>query len=118
MSTRARKPGPRSLELLRWIERLEVVGLEPLALAHRLSQRTTYSHVERLAGAGLVDRIYDRKGTLVAITRAGRRVARPDAGTLEPLIEASPGVRSALTLGPVVGRRAGDASRIQLGERS
>src|SRR4028119_1453678 len=54
MSGRARGPGPRSLELLRWIERLEVTGLEPLTLAHRLSPRTAYSHrraVPRRPGA-------------------------------------------------------------------
>lgn len=75
---RARRPGPRSLELLRWVERLEVAGLEPLALAHRLSLRTTYSHVERLRAAGLVERLSERQGTLVAITGSGRREVRPD----------------------------------------
>lgn len=75
---RARRPGPRSLELLRWIERLDVVGLEPLGLAHRLSTRTTYSHVERLAAAGLVERLSERNGTLVAITGNGRREVRPE----------------------------------------
>ena len=64
--------------MLRWFERLEVAGLEPLGLAHRLGQRATYPHVERLAAAGLVARIYDRDGSLVAITLAGRRAARPD----------------------------------------
>jgi hypothetical protein len=67
------------MEILRWVERLEVTGLEPLALAHRLGLRATYSHVERLAAAGLVDRIYDRGGSLVAITSAGRREARPES---------------------------------------
>lgn len=75
---RARRPGPRSLELLRWIERLDVVGLEPLGLAHRLSMRTTYSHVERLVAAGLVERLSERNGTLVAITGPGRREVRPE----------------------------------------
>lgn len=73
-----RGPGPRSLELLRWMERLEVVGLEPLGLAHHLSRRTVYSHVARLEATGWVRRIYDRNGTLVAITRAGRIAVRPD----------------------------------------
>lgn len=76
---RARRPGRRSLELLRWVERLEVAGLEPLALAHRLSLRTTYSHVERLRAAGLVERLSERQGTLVAITGPGRREVRPEA---------------------------------------
>ncbi len=75
---RAHRPGPRSFELLRWVERLEVVGLEPLALAHRLSLRTTYSHVERLVAAGFVERLTERNGTLVAITGPGRREVRPD----------------------------------------
>lgn len=75
---RARRPGPRSLELLRWIERLDVVGLEPLGVAHRLSMRTTYSHVERLVAAGLVERLSERNGTLVAITGPGRREVRPE----------------------------------------
>jgi DNA-binding transcriptional ArsR family regulator len=66
------------MELLRWTERLEVVGLEPLGLAHCLSRRTVYSHVARLEAAGLVERIYDRNGTLVAITRAGRVTVRPE----------------------------------------
>ena len=78
MGGRARGPGPRSFELLAWLERLEVAGLEPLGHAHRLGQRATYSHVERLAAAGLVKRIYDRDGSLVAITLDGRRTARPD----------------------------------------
>jgi len=64
--------------MLRWLERLEVAGSEPFGLAHRLGERATYSHVERLARAGLVARIYDRDGSLVAITLAGRRAARPD----------------------------------------
>ena len=78
MGGRARGPGPRSYEILRWLERLEVAGLEPLRLAHRLGERAIYSHVERLAAYGLVARIYDRDGSLVAITLAGRRAVRPD----------------------------------------
>lgn len=77
MGGKARGPGPRSLELLNWIERLEVTGLEPLALAHRLAGRTAYSHVERLEAAGFVRRIYDRNGSMIAITRAGRIRVRP-----------------------------------------
>lgn len=66
------------MELLRWVERLEVTGLEPLALAHRLGLRAVHSHVQRLAAAGLVERIYDRNGSVVAITRAGRSAVRPE----------------------------------------
>ncbi len=76
---RARRPGPRSLDLLRWVERLEVAGLVPLALAHQLSLRTTYSHVERLRAAGLLERLSERQGTLIAITGPGRREVRPEA---------------------------------------
>lgn len=78
MSGRARGPGPRSPELLRWIERLEVAGLEPLTLAHRLGPRAAYFHVARLANAGIVERVYDRNGSLVAITRAGRIEVCPE----------------------------------------
>jgi hypothetical protein len=71
-------PGPRSFEALRWLERLEVAGLEPFALAQGFGQRAAYSHVARLADRGLAERIYDREGSLVAITRAGRRAVRPE----------------------------------------
>lgn len=77
-SVGVRTAGPRSFEALKWLERLEVAGLEPLALAHGLGQRAAYSHVERLVAQGLVERTYDRDGSLVAITLAGRRAARPD----------------------------------------
>lgn len=79
MGGKARGPGPRSFEVLRWLEPLEVAGLEPLGLAHRFGERATYSHVQRLADAGLVARTYDRDGSLVALTREGRRRPRPDA---------------------------------------
>jgi hypothetical protein len=36
--------------------------------------RVTYSHVERLASVELVERVYDRGGSVVAITRHGRRL--------------------------------------------
>lgn len=42
--------------------------------------RTTYSHAERLAAAGLAVRIYDREGSVVAITGAGRRLVCADGG--------------------------------------
>lgn len=84
MGGRARGPGPRSLELLRWLERVEVAGREPLGLAHRLGDRALYSHVQRLADAGLVIRIYDRDGSLVAITKEGRRTTRPDIFDARP----------------------------------
>lgn len=84
MGGKARGPGPRSFELLRWLERVEVAGLEPLGLGHRLGDRAVYSHVQRLADASLVVRIYDRDGSLVAITKEGRRAVRPDIVNARP----------------------------------
>ncbi len=78
MGGEVRGPGPRSLEALSWVERLDVVGLDALACALGFGRRVAYSHVSRLACAELVDRVYDREGSLVAITPAGRRCARPD----------------------------------------
>ena len=76
--SRARRPGPRSMEALEWLARVDISGLEPLGCALGFGWRTTYSHVERLAGAGLVERVYDRGGSVVAITRRGQRAV--DAG--------------------------------------
>ena len=84
MGGKAVGPGPRSLEALAWLERLEVAGLEAFALAHGFGQRAAYSHVARLAERGLVHRIYDREGSLVAITMAGRRAVRPDLSDPRP----------------------------------
>ena len=53
---KARGPGPRSFEALRWLARLEVAGIEPLGHALGFGRRATYSHVERLARAGLIVR--------------------------------------------------------------
>jgi DNA-binding transcriptional ArsR family regulator len=78
--SRARGPGPRSLEALEWLERVDVAGLEPLGAVLGVGWRTTYSHVERLAAAGLVVRIYDREGSVVAITRRGRRALGLEGG--------------------------------------
>jgi hypothetical protein len=68
------------LEGLRWLERLDVAGIEPFGLALGFSRSTTYSHVQRLADAGLVVRAFDREGSVVAITAAGRRALRADRG--------------------------------------
>jgi hypothetical protein len=38
----------------------------------RMAMVTAYSHVQRLADAGLVTRVYDREGSLVVITPTGR----------------------------------------------
>lgn len=78
--SRARGPGPRSFEALRWLERVDVAGLEPLGAVLGVGWRTTYSHVERLAAGGLVVRVYDREGSVVAITRRGRRLLGADDG--------------------------------------
>jgi DNA-binding transcriptional ArsR family regulator len=78
--SRACGPGPRSMEALRWLERVDVAGLEPLGAVLGVGWRTTYSHVERLAAAGLVVRVFDREGSVVAITRRGRRVLGADDG--------------------------------------
>ena len=70
---KAHGPGPRSYEALRWLARLDVAGVEPLGLAMGFGRRATYSHLARLVDAGLVIRAYDRGGSVIAITPAGRR---------------------------------------------
>ena len=76
---KAKGPGPRSLEALRWLARVDVAGLEPWGLAMGFGSRATYSHAQRLQAAGLVTRIYDREGSVAAITAAGRRLACSEA---------------------------------------
>src|SRR5215218_2031452 len=68
------------MEALAWLARMDVSGLEPLACALGFGWRATYSHVERLAAAGLVERVYDRGGSVVAITRRGRLAVGTDLG--------------------------------------
>ena len=80
--SRAKGPGPRSLEALAWLERVDVAGLEPWGRALGIGWRVTYSHAERLARAGLAERIHDRRGSVVAITRAGRRLLAAPPGDL------------------------------------
>jgi DNA-binding transcriptional ArsR family regulator len=77
---KARGPGPRSFEALRWLARLEVAGIEPLGHAFGFGRRATYSHLERLARAGMVVRAFDAGGSVVAITAAGRRAIAEDRG--------------------------------------
>lgn len=80
-SGRAKGPGPRSREALEWVARLDVAGVEPLGLALGMSRPVVYSHVARLAGAGWVELVSDRDGSVVAITREGRRAAgRAESG--------------------------------------
>lgn len=78
MGGEVRGPGPRSVEALGWVERLDAVGFEALACGLGFGGRAMYSHVARLARAGWVVRVYDRDGSLVAITSSGRRRARPE----------------------------------------
>ena len=92
---RARGPGWRSLEALRWLERLEVAGVEPLGHALGFGWRATYSHVARLAEAGLVVRAFDRGGSVVAITAAGRREIGADRGDVRAGATHGSGLRHA-----------------------
>jgi DNA-binding transcriptional ArsR family regulator len=68
---------------LAWLGRLGIAGIEPLALALGLHERTVYSHVERLARAGLVARVRgtEGEGGVVVITRAGARAALESGAT-------------------------------------
>src|SRR3954469_1467850 len=92
---RARGPGWRSLEALAWLARLEVAGIEPLGLAMGLGWRVTYSHVERLAAAGLAVRGYDEGGSVGAITAAGRRHVGAERGDVRSGATHGSGLRHA-----------------------
>jgi hypothetical protein len=74
---RPTRPGPGSFRLLAWIARLGVSGVEPARLALGVNQATVYSHIARLARAGLVWRVPvgDGVGGVVVLTRAGAREA-------------------------------------------
>ena len=79
MATRkAVGPGPGSYRLLAWVARLGVAGVEPARLVLGLSQAVAYSHVARLVSARLLWRVTvnDGGGGVVAVSRAGARVAR------------------------------------------
>lgn len=76
---KAKGPGPRSMEALKWLARVDVAGVEPWRLAMGFGSRAMYSHAKRLEAAGLVTRIYDREGSVLAITPAGRRIACADS---------------------------------------
>lgn len=91
---RARGPGPRSVEALRWLARVEVAGIEPLWCAIGVGWRAGYSHVERLEHAGLVERTFDPGGTVVSITAAGRRTVTADQRTIRARTQGS-GLRHA-----------------------
>jgi hypothetical protein len=70
------------------LARLGLAGIEPTALALGLHERTVYSHLERLAGDGLVARApgADGGGGVVVLTRAGARacVERGVSGVVSP----------------------------------
>ena len=64
-------------------------------MALGFGRRATYSHVARLAGAGLVVRGYDRDGSVVAITAAGRRAVGADKGDVRSGATHGSGLRHA-----------------------
>ena len=70
---RAQAPGPRSLELLEFVARLDVAAVGALQCAFALGRSATYSHLQRLHDAELVARLYSHgQGAAVAVTRRGR----------------------------------------------
>jgi hypothetical protein len=83
------------MDALRWLARVEVAGIEPLGYALGFGWRATYSHVQRLADAGLLERIYDCEGSVVAITREGRRAVARDGGDVRVGATRGSGLRHA-----------------------
>lgn len=77
LRTRATRPGPGSFRLLSWLGRLGLAGIEPMALALDLHERTVYSHLERLGREGLVIRAVgaDGGGGVAVLTRTGARLS-------------------------------------------
>jgi DNA-binding transcriptional ArsR family regulator len=80
---------------LRWLARLEVAGVEPVEHALGFARSVAYSHVARLADAGLVVRAFDREGSVVAITAAGRRWIGDDKGDVRAGATHGSGLRHA-----------------------
>ncbi len=78
-----------------WLARVEVAGIEPLGLAMGFGHRGTYSHVARLARAGLLERFSDAGGSVVAITAAGRRAVDADRGDVRAGATHGSGLRHA-----------------------
>lgn len=64
--------------------------MEPWGLALGFGRRATYSHLERLQAKGLAVRLYDREGSVLAITAAGRRRVQAEGG--EPRLRVLRGV--------------------------
>jgi DNA-binding transcriptional ArsR family regulator len=83
------------LEALWWLARLEVAGVEPLGLALGFGRSAAYSHLARLADAGLIVRAFDRDGSVVAITAAGRRAVGADRGDVRAGATHGSGLRHA-----------------------
>jgi len=83
------------MDALHWLARVEVAGIEPLGHALGFGWRATYSHVERLAKAGLLERVHDREGSVVAITREGRRAVGADRGDMRVAATRGSGLRHA-----------------------
>jgi hypothetical protein len=83
------------MDALRWLSRVEVAGIEPLGHALEFGWRATYSHVQRLANAGLLERVHDREGSIVAITREGRRAVGADSGDVRVAATRGSGLRHA-----------------------
>jgi hypothetical protein len=74
---RARGPGPRSIEALSWLAKVDASGIEPLGLALGMRTSTTYSHLQRLAASGYVARVDGGESGAVVMTRDGwRRLGR------------------------------------------
>src|SRR4051812_41982595 len=92
---RARGPGHRGHEALKWLPRLDVAGVEPLGLAMGFGPSTPYSHVARPMAAGLVVRVFDPGGSMVAITAEGRRAIRADRGDVRAGATHGSGLRHA-----------------------
>ena len=92
---KVRGPGWRSYEALALLARLDVAGIEPLGLAMGFGRRATYSHMARLAGEGLLEREFDRDGSVVAITAKGRREVGADRGKLRSGASHGSGLRHA-----------------------
>jgi len=77
VSARSTRPGPRSLDGLRWLARVGASPGEPLALVMSWSRPVLADHLARLIAAGLVSRIPMTRGegSLLIITRDGARMA-------------------------------------------
>lgn len=83
------------MDALRWLARVEVAGVEALGCAMGFSRSVMYSHVARLADAGLAACAFDPGGSVVAITAAGRRAIGADKGDVRAGATHGSGLRHA-----------------------